>query len=203
MLGSIEIRQEGEGRRLVGSFPYGATATVRDRGRLRKERFLPGAFDWSVREFARLKEAGASVEELHPRNISILRGHSFDQPLGDLLSGSARVVSTRQSLDFEVNIPDDPPTYFTDLLKQIDGGIVAAGISPGFRIPPRSAVADAERYVPEPGNPGVEIREIREAVLFEVSVVSRPSYSETSVDVRGESRGTTPSRLPSERTLWL
>ena len=35
--GCLEIRQRGGGRSLSGSFPYRRTATVRDRGRVRKE----------------------------------------------------------------------------------------------------------------------------------------------------------------------
>ena len=52
--GCLEIRQRGAGRSLSGSFPYGKTATVRDRGRVRKETFRQGAFSWQLREFARV-----------------------------------------------------------------------------------------------------------------------------------------------------
>ena len=38
----LELRQRG--RRLSGRFPYGATATVSDRGTVRKERFAKRAF---------------------------------------------------------------------------------------------------------------------------------------------------------------
>ena len=46
----LEIRQSGRGRVLHGSFRYGSTATVRDRGRVRKERFESlGPFNYRYR----------------------------------------------------------------------------------------------------------------------------------------------------------
>ena len=38
----LEIRTKGDGRSLRGAFPYNKTATIRDRGRVRKERFKSG-----------------------------------------------------------------------------------------------------------------------------------------------------------------
>ena len=47
-----------------GSFPYGRTATVRDRGRVRKETFRLGAFSWQIRAFAEvLKDLNAALAE--------------------------------------------------------------------------------------------------------------------------------------------
>ena len=70
-----------------------------------------------------------------------------------------------------------------DTVLAVRSGLIR-GISPGFRVPPTSAVANAETLIPEAGNPGVFIRQINEAVLFELSLVTRPSYVESSVDVR-------------------
>ena len=47
-----------------------------------------------------------------------------------------------------------------------------------------AAIDGAEVLIPEPGNPGVSIREIREALLFELSLVTRPAYPETTVSRR-------------------
>ena len=58
------------------------------------------------------------------------------------------------------------------------------GISPGFSVPSSSAVPNAEELLPEPGGLGVFIRRIKEAVLFELSLVTRPAYQETEVDIR-------------------
>ena len=46
---------------------------------------------------------------------------------------------------------------------------LAGGVSPGFRVPPASVVANAEAFEPEPGNPGVQVRVINQAVLHELS----------------------------------
>ena len=73
-----------------------------------------------------------------------------------------------------------------DVLKQIRGGLVG-GLSPGFRVPPLDVVPGAETIIPEPGNPSVGIRLIREAVLSEFSLVTRPSYQDASeIELRAE-----------------
>ena len=70
-----------------------------------------------------------------------------------------------------------------DAVLSVQAGLVG-GISPAFRVPPASAVPDAEVLEDEPGNPGVKIRRIRAAVLFELSLVTRPAYPNTEVDIR-------------------
>ena len=200
--GELEIRQSG--RRLAGRFPYSQRsgdrqATVMDRGRVRKERIAPDAFGWQVREFEKLQgELAATIEsaidearvqvlrqELERRNIHVLAGHSYDRPLGDRLRGSARVSSTREAVEFEVDLPDeaDQPGYMKDAIAMIRAGLIG-GISPGFRVPPRAVVPDGERLEPEIGNEAVQVRVIENAVLAELSIVTRPAYSDTDVDVR-------------------
>ena len=65
----------------------------------------------------------------------------------------------------------------------IDLGL-SVGLSPGFNVPPPDVVPGAEELVPEPGNPDVLIRIIHAAVLFELSIVTRPAYPESFVDLR-------------------
>ena len=72
-----------------------------------------------------------------------------------------------------------------DTVRMVRAGL-AGGVSPGFRVPPASAVADAEGLEPEPGNPGVQVRVIRQAVLHELSIVTRPAYSETEIVARAD-----------------
>ena len=74
------------------------------------------------------------------------------------------------------------------------------GLSPGFTVPPASAVPDAERLEDEPGNPGVQIRVIRAAVLREFSIVTAPAYPDAAVDLRAEHFGREPAR---RRRVWL
>ena len=182
-----------------GRLPYGVTATVMDRGRTRKERLGPDALGWQMREFAKLQtqmqtmlsdtfaEARRQLEEqLERRNVHVLSGHDFGKPLGDLKGRTARVTSNKDYLDFEVDLPafEDMPTYFQDVVKEVRTGR-AGGVSPGFRTPPKSAVPNAETFIPEVGNPDVLIRVIHEAVMPEISIVTRPVYP-SRIELREE-----------------
>ena len=216
--GELEIRIRDRGGVLRGRFPYGRTATVADRGRRRKERIGPDAFGWQMREFQKLmaeipKVVAAAAqqarrelleEQLERRNVHILAGHDFNKPLGDMKRGTARVVSTKEALEFEVDLPDeaDMPTYMLDAIKEVRTGR-AGGISPGFKIPPPGVVPGAMTIEPEPGNPGVEIRVVNQAVLYEVSVVSRPTYGSTDVDLRVEDFGVLAVPVRPRVRRWL
>ena len=214
--GELELRQSG--RRLAGRFPYSQRsgdrqATVMDRGRVRKERIAPDAFGWQIREFEKLQgELAATIEsavdearvqvlrqELERRNIHVLAGHSYDRPMGDMLRSGARVTSTREAVDFEIDLPDEgnQPSYMRDAIAMIRAGLIG-GISPGFRVPPRAVVPDGERLEPEPGNPAVQVRVIENAVLSELSIVTRPAYSDTDVDVRA-----LEALKPRRPRIWL
>ena len=179
----VEIRAAG--RSLTGRFPYNSMATVSDRGRVRKERFGSRAFSYAIDE---------------GREINLLDGHDLAKPLASRSAGTLELVDADDALTFRAELPevDDQPTYMQDLVKRFRAGLVG-GISPGFRVPPRDVVPDAETLVPEPGNPGVQIRVINQAVLFEMSLVTRASYRETDVDLRHE----TPDERPRRRRLWL
>ena len=240
--GELEIRRGGGGRSLSGSFPYGRTATVRDRGRVRKEVFRLGAFSWQIRAFAEtlkdlnavLAEAGDEAleatrddelsleqrpaneperiselrQELERRNIHILSGHSFDRPLGSLLTGNARVTDGDDAVRFEVDLPDEArqPSWMRDAVLAVEAGL-SVGVSPGFSVPPANVIPNAEELIPEPGNPGVSIRSINAAVLYELSIVTRPAYGATEVDLRADellSGDSIPhDTKPGVGTLWL
>ena len=166
----LELRQEG--RTLTGRFPYRSMATISDRGRTRKESFSARAFSYAVED--------------PEREINILLGHSFDKPVGSKRAGTAVFEDSDDALTFRVELPDPEaqPTYLRDFLQATAGGLVQPGVSPGFRVPPRDVVPGAERLDPEPGNPGVMVRTINAAVLFEMSLVSRAAYPDTEVDLR-------------------
>ena len=145
--GQLEVRQRGGARSLSGSFPYGKIATIRDRGRTRKERIRPRAFDYQLRRFKALQdelneaisegieEAQRELieEQLERANVHILAGHDFGKPLGDLRRGTARVVDSDDSIAFEVDIPndDDLASYFADTIKEVRSRR-AGGVSPGL-----------------------------------------------------------------------
>ena len=191
--GDLELRQDG--RVLRGAFPYNAMAVRSDRLTVRKETFSPGAFAFSLAE-AKAKRA----------RIDLLDGHSFDRPLGNTLDDSVTfseipTESGGLELVFEATLPveAEQTSYMVDLIKKIRAGLVK-GVSPGFRVPPRAAVANAETLEPEPGNPGVMIRRINQAVLAEMSIVTRAAYTDSVIEARmGEAGLSTPQR----RRVWL
>ena len=124
-------------------------------------------------------------QEIERRNIHVLAGHSYDRPMGDMLRSGARVESTREAVEFEIELPDESnqPSYMRDTVAMIRSGLIG-GISPGFRVPPRAVVPNGERLEAEPGNAAVQVRVIENAILYELSIVTRPVYSETEIDVR-------------------
>ena len=193
----LEYRQRG--RTLAGRFNYGSVATLAARGTVRKESFAPRAFRFAIED--------------RDHEIDLLRGHSFDHPLASTAAGTLLLEETDAALEFRGILPPESawPTWMADTVRAVRGGL-ARGISPGFRIPPASAVADAEELIPEPGNPSVQIRQINAAVLFELSIVTRPAYKDSEIDVRHEqlidvSRAGLPELRPEvdrERYLrWL
>ena len=207
--GAFEVRARGSGRVLSGRFPYGRTATVRSGGRVRKERFKSGSLSWQVREFdkvqaelgALVKDTAAEVrealeDELERRNSFLLIGHSYDRAIADMSSGTLKVKHTAAAVEIEAALPDPDrmPSWVRDAVLAVEGGQLR-GISPGFQVPAKGG----ERLIPEPGNPGVMIREIEDAVAFEYSLVARPAYSGTDVDARADD----PALTGRRRRLWL
>ena len=91
-LDDLEIRQRRGGRRgIFGSFKYNRTATVRDRGRRRKETIRSGAFRFALDD--------------DEREINLLFGHSFDRPLASKLRGSLELEDTADALNFRAILP--------------------------------------------------------------------------------------------------
>ncbi len=183
----LEIRQVGGKSVISGVFKYGMTGVIRDRGGVRKEQFGPGAFRYAIMENREAK-------------IDILVGHDFGKPLANRAAGSLAISDSDSAVEFEATLPDNPPSWVRDAELAIDAGLMK-GLSPGFRVPPRNVVPDAVSIIPEPGNPGVQIRVISAAVLREMSVVTNPVY-DAEVELRSDELWT-PEPAISERTLWL
>lgn len=189
--GGLEVRQNGDGSRTVrGSFPYGSTATLSDggrRGRPRKERFAPHAFEYRVEE--------------RDAEVNLLVGHDFDRPLASKLNDTLKLRDTDEALSFEATIPPEvaKTTHAQDALALMESGL-ATGISPGFRLPPERVVKDAEEITQEPDNPekgqnGATIRTVKAALLFELSIVTKPAFEDAQAQVearRWSPTGPTP-----------
>ena len=180
--GALELRrQRGGSHRLSGRFPYRSTAVLSDggrRGRPKKERFAPRAFAYRV---------DRPEEEIH-----LLVGHSFDRPLASRRNGTLEVEDGDDALTFSATITPEvaATSYGANALALIAAGL-AIGLSPGFRIPPERAVSrdeaetvEDEGHNPEAGEHNALIRTIHAALLYELSIVTRPAYSESQVEMR-------------------
>ncbi len=165
---------------------------------------------WQVREFRKLMDEYSKLMEetadqvrrelledaLERRNTHLLIGHSYDKAIADMRSGTLAVTHTRATVELEAELPadEDMPSWVRDAVLAVKGGQLR-GISPGFQVPAKGG----ERLVPEDGNPGVMVREITDAVVFEYSLVARPAYSGTDVDARARD----PALTAPRRRVWL
>lgn len=174
---SLELRAAPNGRRQIrGRFPYNVTATLHDggqTGRPRKEKFAPGAFTYSLESDA---------------DVHLLSGHSFDKPLASKNNGSLAFSDNAEALSFVATIAPEvaETSYARDVFALILSGL-AVGLSPGFRIPPPAAVPpdQAEKVEEEAPSLGrAIIRTILAAILFELSIVTRPAYDQAQVEAR-------------------
>ena len=171
--GELEIRQVGGARTISGRFPYGTLGVVSDRGSVRKERIASRAFNFAIADTS--------------RRIDLLVGHDFGKPIASRQSGTLQIADSAEAVTFEATLPAEglAASWVIDVEKSILNGTMT-GLSPGFRVPPRGVVPNAETLLPEPGNPGVQIREVREAVLREFSVVTSGVYLDAGVDLRAD-----------------
>ena len=172
--GQLEIRRGGGASSIVGTFNYNVRGVVSDRGRVRKESFASRAFRFAI-------------DEQPDRKIDILVGHDFGKPVASRQSGTLSIADSAEAVTFEATLPEEAlmPSWVQDVIKAIQNGTMV-GLSPGFRIPPKSVVPNAERLIPEPGNPGIQIRQISDAVLREFSIVTNGVYDEALVELRAE-----------------
>ena len=172
--GELEVRRVGGASFIRGVFPYNKLGTINDRARVRKESFSPRAF-------------GFAIEEEPTRKLDLLVGHDFGKPIASRQSGTLTIADSAEAVTFEATLPDDAmaPSWVKDVVLAIQGGTMV-GLSPGFRAPPKSAVPNAEQLVPEEGNPGVLIRQVNDAVLREMSIVTAGVYDDALVELRAE-----------------
>ncbi|QNG45002.1 HK97 family phage prohead protease [Sphingobium yanoikuyae] len=172
----LELRAAGDGtRRLKGSFPYKKRAVIDSGGggrRPKKEEFAPKAFSYAVND--------------PDREIHLLIGHSFDKPLASKKAGTLILLDNAVELAFEAILTPDiqRTSWAADFIAAYSAGLVG-GISPGFRVAPPEVVDQPEETTDEDPEEGdALIRTIFAAILFELSMVTRPAYQETQTDLR-------------------
>lgn len=192
--GALEVRKRASGAiNLAGRFPYGKPATLSDGGRTgrpRKEVIASRAFDYRV---------SREDEDIH-----LLVGHSYDRPLASRGAGTLSLKDSDDALTFDAEItPEIAETqHAKDALAMISAGL-AVGISPGFRIPPERAVKDAEEVTEEDPAEGMAlIRTIKAALLYELSIVTRPAYPEAEVEARNWDVTTGGVAIPKKRNPY-
>ena len=212
--GQLEIRQEGDVPVLTAVFPLNRTATISNVGRVRKERFASGSMSWQTKEFAKLQDEMAKVlsrgvddfmaqrrvaeleDALEKRNTHLLVGHDFNRAIADTKSGTLAVQHTDEAVFLRAELPpeDQQPSWVKDAVLAVRGKQLR-GVSPGYNVTPQGR----QRLVPEDGPGDSLVREIQDSVVYEYSMVSRPSYSGTSLDTRADDMLTVPAR----RRYWL
>jgi len=183
--GGLELRKRASGAlALQGRFPYNKRAVLSDGGRSgrpRKEAIASRAFAYRVDD---------PKEDIH-----FLVGHSFDKPLASRAAGTLDLADSDDALSFTATITPEMQevSYVRDILAGIAAGLTL-GISPGFRLPPKRAVPEPEKIEdegsdPENGEHNAIIRTVLAALLYELSVVTRPAYPEAQVEARNWTAG--------------
>ena len=177
--GQLEIRRGGGARSIAGSLP------------LQRQRHYQRP--WESAQRAVCKSGPLAMQsKSRTARIDILVGHDFGKPVASRQNGTLTIADSAEAVTFEAALPEEAlmPSWVADVILAIEAGLMV-GLSPGFRIPPPSVVPNAERLIPEPGNPGVQIREISDAVLREFSIVTNGVYDQSLVELRAEDQDAT------------
>lgn len=183
--GGLELRKRASGAlALHGRFPYNKRAVLSDGGRTgrpRKEVIAPRAFGYRI---------DTPSDHGGKKDIHLLVGHSYDKPLASVRSGTLEITDSDEAVTFTATISEEMQevSYVRDVLTAVSAGL-AIGISPGFRLPPKRAVPEPEKvedegHDPENGAHNAIIRTVLAALLYELSIVTRPAYPETQVEAR-------------------
>lgn len=178
--GGLELRKRASGAlALRGRFPYNNVAVLSDGGRTgrpKKEKFAPKAFAYRI---------DRPEEDIH-----FLVGHDYGKPLASRAAGTLAFTDTAFALIFEALITEEMQevSYVRDFLAGFAAGLII-GLSPGFRLPPKRAVEEPETvedegHDPENGMHNAIIRTVHEALLYEISAVTRPAYPDTQIEAR-------------------
>lgn len=158
-----EIREAGDGSKRIGGYAavyYDGTAATEYElwPEGPVERILPGAFDKAI--------TGDDVRALWNHDASAL--------LGRKSAGSLRLSSDNVGLRYEIDLPDT--TVGRDVYELVKRGDVTQS-SFAFEV-----LSEEWKKLA-----GVRVRELSSLKLFDVSPVTYPAYTGTSVGMRSES----------------
>ena len=170
--GGLELRRRDDGgAELRGRFPYGAEAEL-----------APGR-----REVCAARAFGGASGEVH-----LLAQHDFTRPLASTTAGTLDVQDGDDALTFEARISADVAgtSHGADALALLAAGL-AAGLYPGFRVPPGGD--DVRQDGPD------LVRTVKRAELVELSVVTRPAFAAAQVEARSWACATPGPFLSPER----
>ena len=159
---NLELRQE-DGRNLPTIYGYSAVfnALSDNLGGFR-ERLAPTAFDRT------LQERGESIKAFHNHNPDIV--------IGSTRKGTLELSTDQHGLAHRIAPPDN--AWGRPVVDAIERGDIE-GMSFGFALGNPGAESWSD------GEDGLQVRDVAEVKLYEVSTVSAwPAYPQTSVGVR-------------------
>lgn len=162
LTGKIELRENGEGKRMLTGYAVKWEMKSQVLGFLRKfrEQFKKGAF----------------TESLEKDDQLFLWSHDPSKVLGRTKNGTLRLEEDDIGLRFELDLPNT--TLGNDAYETIKRGDVD-GVSFGFKVE-ADEIQDTDNDLP--------LRTVTKARLFEVSVVAFPAYPDSEVSARGFDR---------------
>lgn len=162
LTGKIELRENGEGKRMLTGYAVKWEMKSQVLGFLRKfrEQFKKGAF----------------TESLEKDDQLFLWSHDPSKVLGRTKNGTLRLEEDDIGLRFELDLPNT--TLGNDAYETIKRGDVD-GVSFGFKVE-ADEIQDTDNDLP--------LKTVTKARLFEVSVVAFPAYPDSEVSARGFDR---------------
>lgn len=158
-LQNLEVRMDGEGE---------------DKNRTLKG--YAAVFDSPSQDlggFVEVIRKGAFTKTLSESDIRALKNHNDDYVLGRTKSGTLRLKEDDKGLSVEIDLPDTQ--FANDLYESIDRGDVDQ-MSFAFR-----TIRDA--WTRREGQ--LDLRELLEVRVYEVSPVTFPAYEDTEISARG------------------
>ena len=163
----LQIEHRQDGPKLTGFFPYHTPITTADRGRVRKQAWVPDA--WKK-----------GFEDLNREILIQLGDAGRNQVLASRQAGSVRFKNTEERLEFEADI-DRAVSFADDFIRQLESGQIPYTVRPYQSIPPVERVRTPYRDVPEPGNPSVLIRTFDDVILRSLNIVPRGGAGKVQV----------------------